>query len=210
MVLCLNKGWKIVGQKTVKEAIIALCGSGAFKEHSEATDYGLDIQYNLNDKGEPDFNSTPSVINPVLWADWIQLPIRDWDLVITTPHRDIRVPTVIVTVNYAKIPIKKFRKKPTRETVWFRDKGICQYSGQPLKKDDASIDHVIPKSRGGLVDDWKNVVLCHKEINANKGNRLNSEVGLKLIREPTIPKSMPISDMIVTAKHSDWNVFIKK
>lgn len=207
--LCLNNQWKRVGKKTVKDAVIALCGSGAFNGDGKPTDLALDIEYELDEVGNPDLKKQPLLVNPVTWTEWIKLPVRPWDLFISTPNRKIRVPTVIVSVNFAKMPIKKFNKKPTKSTVWHRDQGIDQYTGKKLHKDDASLDHVVPVSRGGSTDDWRNVVLCDKTLNTKKGNKLNNEIGYKLIREPIAPTPMPMYKLIVDAKHRDWELFMK-
>jgi 5-methylcytosine-specific restriction endonuclease McrA len=203
--LNLNRFWKPIGYKTVKDTIIQLCGASF---ESEPTALALDIDYNVNEDGEPMFDY-PKTIIPVKWDEWVKLPIRSWDLTINSSVSKIRVPTVVVSVNYGKMPMRMFRGKPTKDALWNRDGGICQYTGKSVSKTDANIDHVVPKSRGGT-DSWTNLVVSSREINTKKGNSLNSEIGLKLIREPTKPKPTPICDLIKDPKHIDWNHFIEK
>jgi 5-methylcytosine-specific restriction endonuclease McrA len=134
----------------------------------------------MNKDGTPNF-STPSLMNPVGWDEWIKLPIRDWDFSIRSAKLEIRVPTVLISKNYAKMPTVSFKGKPKKDALFIRDGGIDQYTGKELKYDDATVDHVIPKNRGGQ-DVWENVALtCHK-INSEKGNKLNEEIGLKLLK----------------------------
>ena len=86
-------------------------------------------------------------IRPVTWEEWITLPIRDQDEAVHTVRGQIRVPTVIVAVNYAKVPKKrpKLRARAVRE----RDRNRCQYTGRVLRPEEGSPDHVVPRSRGG-------------------------------------------------------------
>lgn len=202
--LSLNRNWKAVGYKTVKDTIIQLCGASI---ESEPSSVALDIHYEVDENGNPNFDC-PTQITPLTWDEWINLPIRPWDVTINSVNREIRVPTVVVANNYAKMPVRMFRGKPTKEALWRRDGGIDQYTGKPLNKNDANIDHIIPSSRGGK-DTWTNMVVTSKEINTRKGNRLNEEVGLKLIRKPVAPGPIRACDLITEAKHADWKHFLE-
>ena len=94
-------------------------------------------------------------IRPVTWDEWITLPIRDGDNAVHTVRGAIRVPTVIVAVNFAKVPKK--RPKLCAKTIRERDGNRCQYTGKLLRPDEGSLDHVLPRSRGGK-DEWENLV----------------------------------------------------
>jgi 5-methylcytosine-specific restriction endonuclease McrA len=166
----------------------------------------LDIEYELDDNGQPIFDEAKSM-NPVSWEEWMLLPIRPWDLAINSPTRSIRVPTVIIATNFNKMPIKTFKGKPSKDGIWNRDQGICQYTGKKLSKDQSTIDHVIPRSKGGL-DTWTNMVVCDKSLNSKKGNKMNSELGLKLKKEPVEPSPTPVSALIREAKHHTWKHFL--
>ena len=72
-------------------------------------------------------------------------------------------------MNYSKMPVRMFKGKPTRDALWKRDKGICQYSGVEVTREEANIDHVLPRSKGGK-DSWTNMVVSSKAINTKKGN----------------------------------------
>ena len=117
-------------------------------------------------------------IRPVTWDEWITLPIRPQDNAVQTVRGPIRVPTVIVAVNYAKVPKK--RPKLCARAIRERDGNRCQYTGRVLRPDEGSLDHVVPRSRGGK-NAWENLVWAGKDVNARKGNRLPHEAGLKLL-----------------------------
>ena len=80
----------------------------------------------------------------------------------------VRVPTVIVAVNYARVPKK--RPKLCARTIRERDGNRCQYTGVLLHPDEGNLDHVVPRSRGGA-DTWENLVWSSKAVNSKKGNR---------------------------------------
>jgi len=93
-------------------------------------------------------------IRPVTWEEWIRLPVRDQDEAVHTVRGQIRLPTVIVAVNYAKVPKK--RPKLCARTIRERDPDSCrdsdrdcQYTGRVLRPDEGSLDHVVPRARGG-------------------------------------------------------------
>ncbi len=205
--LCLNKNWKPVNTRTIASALVDLCSSEMTNEHSC---FALDIEYEMNEDGTPDFNNAKS-IRPVAWNEWVTLKVNDWDIPIHSPNMIIKAPLITVAMNYTKMPLKLFRKKPTKDGVWIRDNGTCQYTGKILTRNDCSIDHIIPRSKHKNkqdADTWTNMVLCDKSVNFKKGNKSNKEVGLELIKEPHIPKPIPACDMI-ELKHPSWKPFLK-
>lgn len=198
IVLKLNKKWHPVGVELVSKTICDLM-TGVIES--------IDIVYSVNADGTPNFDQY-EYVNPVAWEEWIKLPVRPWDLSIHSAHLNVRVPTVVITKNYAKIPEKKFRGKPTKEGLAIRDNLVDAYTGKELEMDEATIDHVTPLSRGGT-DTYDNTVLTAKEINNKKGNKLNSEAGLTLLFTPTQPKAILVSKTIRKARHQDWRFFIQ-
>lgn len=166
--LVLNRVWQAIAQRTVQESILQLAAGAAT---------ALDIA------GEDS-------IRPVTWEEWLTLPIREGDGVIHTSRLAVRAPTVIVAVNYAKVPKK--RPQLTIRGVAERDGGKCQYTGKQLSREDMSLDHVVPRSRGGK-DEWENIVLADKTVNHRKGNRMNHEAGLALLRPPVEPVAVPVT-----------------
>ena len=82
-------------------------------------------------------------------------------------------PDVIRLVNYVRIPREAHRRKITRRAVLARDSWTCQYCG--TKKSGLTVDHVIPRSRGGK-SVWENIVAACASCNRRKGNRLPREI----------------------------------
>ena len=140
------------------------------------------------------------------WDEWITLPVRPQDNAVQTVRGQVRVPTVIVAVNFAKVPKK--HPKLCAKTIRERDGNRCQYTGKVLKPEEGSLDHVVPRSRGGK-DAWENLVWSSKTVNTKKGNRLPEEAGLKLLSVPRAPKELPVSAIIRNA-HSvaEWKLFL--
>src|SRR5271165_2500604 len=121
---------------------------------------------------------------------WLTLPVRPGDQAVHTPRGAIRVPTVIVAVNFAKVPKK--RPKLSAKTIRERDGNRCQYTGRLLHPTEGSLDHVVPRSRGGA-DTWENLVWSAKDVNQRKADRLPHEAGLHLLAVPRAPKELPVT-----------------
>jgi 5-methylcytosine-specific restriction endonuclease McrA len=120
----------------------------------------------------------------------------------------IRVPAVIVAVNFARVPKK--RPKLCAKMIRERDGNRCQYTGKVLKPEEGSLDHVVPRSRGGA-DAWENLVWSSKAVNTKKGNRLPEEAGLKLLSVPLAPKELPVSALIRNAHGvAEWKLFVNE
>ena len=198
IVLKLNRAWQPVGFATVQKSIVDLAAGEAVQ--------ALNIDYAFDDDGNPNFNQ-PTVMHAVDWDEWITLPIRPWDLVVHSPSITIRVPTVLIAKHFQEMPWVRFGGRPGFGQIWNRDGGVDQYTGKKLSEREASIDHVIPRSRGGR-NGWGNLVLTSKRINYMKGNKMNEEAGLKLIRKPTAPRPVPVSATIKEARHRDWTHFL--
>jgi 5-methylcytosine-specific restriction endonuclease McrA len=186
IVLVLNRNWQAINIRTPAEAFCQM-----------ATNVATALEID----GE-------NHIRPVSWDEWITLPIRDGDNAVHTVRGAIRVPTVIVAVNFAKVPKK--RPKLCTKTIRERDGNRCQYTGQLLKPDEGSLDHVVPRSRGGK-DEWGNLVWSDKAVNAKKGNRLPHEAGLKLLTMPRAPRELPVTALIRNAHGiPEWKLFVKE
>jgi len=186
MVLVLNRNWQAINVRTPKDAFCQMATDVATALDMEGDEY----------------------IRPVRWEEWLELPVRENDLSVRTSTREIRVPTVIVALNYAQVPMK--RPKLSARSLRERDGNRCQYTGRELRPDEGSIDHVLPRSRGGE-DSWENCVWACKQVNGKKANRLPQEAGLQLLKEPKAPKPMPVS-MTIRNPHgiADWEIFLGK
>ena len=185
IVLVLNRNWQAINVRTPQEAFCMMATSVATALEIEGDDH----------------------IRPVTWEEWITLPIRPYDNAVQTMRGPIRVPTVIVAVNFAKVPKK--RPQLCAKTIRERDGNRCQYTGKLLKPDEGSLDHILPRSRGGA-DTWENLVWADKDVNARKGNRLPHEADLKLLSVPHAPKELPVTALIRNAHGvAEWNLFLR-
>lgn len=93
----------------------------------------------------------------------------------------IRVPSVIRLLEYRRIPHQT--RALSRKNILLRDRNTCQYCGTLLAAGELTLDHVIPRSRGGN-SSWENLVACCHNCNRKKGNQLPLESGMKPMREP--------------------------
>ena len=200
-VLCLNAAWQVLDTKTVKEAFISMLGGDGGKNPPAMA---IDMTFPADEDGRVDWNS-PEYTNPVGWDVWKTLPIRDYDLTISTGTMTIRAPRVIIQPNYGKMPV--VIQRPTKDAIRKRDGGICQYTGKVLTNREGNVDHVIPRAQGGK-NTFENMVWSCKEINSTKADKTPSQAGLRLIRKPSSPKPIPRSSTITVAHHPSWVYFM--
>jgi 5-methylcytosine-specific restriction endonuclease McrA len=119
---------------------------------------------------------------------------------------DLLLPTVIRLRQFVRVP---YRQVPlTRRNVFHRDSHICQYCGHG--GDNLSIDHVVPRSRGGT-DSWENVATACLPCNVRKANRTPREAAMPLLREPRRPLGslgFEASRQIRTGQHQEWAKYV--
>ncbi|MEZ4862242.1 MAG: HNH endonuclease [Caldilineaceae bacterium] len=94
------------------------------------------------------------------------------------------IPLVIRLVHYVKLPHR--RVPATRAAVMVRDLYTCQYCGEAPGRAELTVDHVIPRSRGGA-HSWHNLVTACKRCNQKKGSQTPDEASMHLIRKPVEP-----------------------
>jgi 5-methylcytosine-specific restriction endonuclease McrA len=192
IVLVLNRNWQAINIRTPQDAFCQM-----------ATNVATALDIELGDDG-----GHAQALRPVTWDEWITLPIRDSDNLVRTARGAIRVPTVIVAVNFAKVPKK--RPKLSAKNIRERDGNRCQYTGVLLHPDEGSLDHVVPRSRGGA-DTWENLVWSAKDVNQRKADRLPHEAGLKLITVPRAPKELPVTAHLRNAHGvAEWKLFLNE
>ena len=118
----------------------------------------------------------------------------------------IRVPEVILLKVYNGFVQHDIRF--SRRNIFERDKNTCQYCGHRIPKAELTIDHVVPRSRGGY-DCWENLVLACMTCNVHKANRTPDEAHMPLIRKPTKPTWLPQLGMRVpTSQLISWQRFV--
>src|ERR1700758_2033207 len=93
----------------------------------------------------------------------------------------MRVPSVIRLLEYRRIPHQP--RALSRKNILLRDRNTCQYCSTALPSGELTLDHVVPRSRGGS-STWENLVACCHTCNRRKGNQLPLEASMKLTREP--------------------------
>jgi len=105
--------------------------------------------------------------------------------IVKTVSSKYLVPLVMRLVTLVR---KKFRTKVpwNKQAIYLRDNYTCQYCGKILKDGETTIDHVVPKSRGGK-STFENCVTACKKCNSKKNNRLPSDCGLSLRVRPVQP-----------------------
>jgi 5-methylcytosine-specific restriction endonuclease McrA len=116
------------------------------------------------------------------WNDWSQIE----------PHAvgfRLRVPEVIVLTGYDRLPTLSVTF--SRRNLFKRDHYVCQYCGDQPGGGELTIDHVVPRSRGGE-SNWTNCVLACVACNARKADRTPHGAGMRLRREPTRPHWKPL------------------
>lgn len=110
--------------------------------------------------------------------------VEDGDKVLRSVNRDFPVPSVIRLKRFVKRPFRQ-RVAFNRRNLFKRDDHTCQYCG--TRSNDLTLDHVLPRSRGGPTN-WDNVVACCKRCNARKRDRTPDEAGMALQRRPYAPR----------------------
>src|SRR5580693_607128 len=183
--LVLNRSWQAINVVTVQAALLQMAADAA-----------------------TGMNFTPDGFVPVKWADWLALDVRAEDDSVGTPSRRVRAPRVIIAVKFNKVPLK--RPRLTMRHLRERDGGRCAYTERLLKPEECSMEHVVPRSKGGATE-WKNVVLADKRINNLRGNRSLKEAGLTLKIQPTVPRAKPFHESLRNQlKFPEWEFFVRR
>ena len=97
-----------------------------------------------------------------------------------------RVPAVVALMQYVTIPAQARVVRLSKRNLMTRDEGACQYCGHEVRSERATVDHVLPRARGG-VHRWDNVVLSCKPCNGRKDSRTPEEAGMALRKKPWTP-----------------------
>ncbi|MGC4006257.1 MAG: HNH endonuclease [Pirellulales bacterium] len=189
-VLVLNRFYLAVHIINVRRAVALLCREMAKVIHLE--DQGS--------YGNYDFDS---------WLEISQLraefkePHDDW---IQGINYELQVPRVIRLLSYDRVPKQSVRFN--RRNLFARDGNLCQYCGKTFPTSELSLDHVMPRSRGGDTS-WENIVCACVECNVRKGGRTPTEAGMKLIRHPVKPKRSPLLALkLGNPKYESWKTFL--
>ncbi len=128
--------------------------------------------------------------------------VHDAGEVMRSERMTVEVPSVIRLRNLVRVPHQR-RVTLSRRAVLHRDGNRCQYCG----RDADSIDHVVPRSRGGT-HTWENVVAACRRCNLGKGAYLLTETTMRLRRPPAPPKH--VSWFLVTHERvpEQWKPYL--
>mgnify|MGYP003947876073 CR=1 FL=1 len=209
-VLVLNKNWTAIGFSSLQRVIGLLFA-----------------QYENGDPKAQIITPPPKGSYEVwTWEDWAKLKPKEGESELISSSQIFKIPEVILLTRYDKVPARKVNF--CRREIWKRDEFKCQYCGIKPKYDESTIDHVVPKSRGGETS-WTNCVLACYRCNSQKADREPHEAfkpndrraslwrgpsPMKLHKAPVRPKMPSFADerikVLDTWKHwidkLYWNV----
>lgn len=184
-VLVLNKGWCPVKIITVRKAINLL-----FSEYKNGDPKAKIVSVN-------DFST-------YTYEEWMNKKEIDLNNIIHSSNNIFEIPEIILLTRYDKIPNKSITFSKT--AIFKRDEGQCMYCGIEIKNN-KSIEHIIPSSRGGQTN-WLNCVASCLKCNSKKSNRTPEEAGMKLLKQPYIPTYHLIQYEIRKSSCDSWKKFI--
>lgn len=136
-------------------------------------------------------NASYEVMKIVSWERaicWVFMDkvdiIEEYEELIHSPSISMKIPAV---VKYKKFIKPRSRVlKFSRSNIHIRDNFTCQYCVKQISPQKLTVDHILPRSRGGN-STWLNCVACCKQCNIEKANKTPKEAGMKLVREPYQP-----------------------
>ncbi|MEO0478173.1 MAG: HNH endonuclease [Planctomycetota bacterium] len=178
--LVLNRSWMPVHVTTVRRALTMV-----FAEQARAIDPG-DLQTH-------DFES------------WWALGPCSSDRVIVSTSGPLRPPEVVQLARFDKVPT--FRTPFSRAGLFRRDDYQCQYCGAKPEPSKLTVDHVVPRSRGGTTG-WDNCAVACRRCNSAKGNHDLATVGMKLRKPLSTPKSTLGLPGFTTVSLESWRQFL--
>jgi 5-methylcytosine-specific restriction endonuclease McrA len=181
-VLLLNRHFSPVSVATVRRAFVLLYGGSANA---------------LDDTGETyDFSS------------WLRMPVRTRDDGLPIIGSQVRVPRVLHLLRYDRAP--RIAVRLTRRNLMIRDQFQCQYCGRRPSARDLNVDHVVPRSRGGL-DSWENLVVSCRPCNLRKGRRTPGEAGMALLSIPHHPRWSTATQIRLVTREpfAEWQPFLQ-
>ena len=136
----------------------------------------------------------------LVWLDRIN--VLEWheDWQVHSPNITMTVPSVIMTREFVK---QRVNTSFNRSNVYLRDNYICQYCKQMFSYKDLTLDHVIPKSKGGKTE-WSNIVSACRKCNNDKA----SHTHIKPYKQPRKPDFLQLVNGVNTV-HIDHEIWLK-
>jgi 5-methylcytosine-specific restriction endonuclease McrA len=124
---------------------------------------------------------------------------------IRTPRVSVPVPSVVRLRTYRKVP--RLKRSVSRKGIILRDASGCQYCGRKFESRELTLDHVIPRSRGGQ-STWENLVASCVRCNNRKGNRTPQEAGMQLLRAPRPIGIHAKHRLLAGDDHGAWDKYL--
>ncbi len=138
----------------------------------------------------------------LLFLEKAEMLHDDPDRVIRSVNDEFAYPSVIRLRHYIHLPYQRIVL--TRRNLMKRDRYTCQYCS---KKTDLTIDHVLPRSRGGK-DSWENLVTACNKCNVQKGNRTPDEAKMPLRVKPYRPIHITFFQNIMGGVQDHWKPYL--
>jgi 5-methylcytosine-specific restriction endonuclease McrA len=156
-----------------------------------------------------------SAFKPIEIISWEEAFVLTWlnkawtaeysDKWVRSAKKTFQIPSVIVLFKYID---EKFFKLPcTRKNILLRDQNRCQYCAKYVRPVDLTIDHVIPRSKGGT-SSWDNVVAACKPCNQKKRDYLLENAPVTLIRVPRKPSYRSIIKKRLGNANFQWDEYL--
>lgn len=178
--LVLNRNWQPVHVTRAQRAVTLL-----FRELAQAVD--------------------PSSYQVYGWEDWIARRPEAEEPLLNGPSLKLAIPQIIVLGRYDRVP--KVTVAYSKRNVFRRDAYTCQYCGVQPPRHELTIDHVVPRSRGGQ-SDFTNCVSSCSSCNRRKADRNPDQAGMRLARPPKRPGWSP-GYMHLVDRYPSWTPFLK-
>lgn len=128
--------------------------------------------------------------------------LHDTGEALHSEHLTVPIPSVVRLRTFVKVPFRR-RAPLNRRGVFARDGHRCQYCGAAAE----SIDHVIPRSKGGP-HTWENVVAACRPCNVRKGDRLLAHTSMHLRRPPVAPRESTWVTVAMGMIPSQWEPYL--
>jgi 5-methylcytosine-specific restriction endonuclease McrA len=123
----------------------------------------------------------------LMWLGKVEV-VRSYDRVIRSVSFRVALPAVVRLLRFVRK--KRQPLSFSRKNLFGRDENTCQYCRQRLDTSELTYDHVLPRSRGGKTE-WTNIVTCCVDCNRKKGGRTPEQAGMRLIKQPRRPDTLP-------------------
>jgi 5-methylcytosine-specific restriction endonuclease McrA len=128
--------------------------------------------------------------------------VHNTGAVLHSARLEVVVPSVVRLRSFVRVPYR-WRAPLNRRAIFVRDEHRCQYCGGPAE----SIDHVVPRSRGGG-HTWENVVAACRPCNVRKRDRLLHETSMQLFKPPSVPRGLAWIALAVGPVPESWTPYL--